>query len=101
MIAIIVESGIVYSIYVVLDVVFPGLILDAGLAQVVGIVPTLIIVQIGLGRDAHDIDTTTSFVRSNARGFTTMSDPGYDSPPPPMSAIGSPTPPPLAYSLTN
>ncbi|KAF8811104.1 hypothetical protein BYT27DRAFT_7090088 [Phlegmacium glaucopus] len=35
MIAIIVESSIIYSIYVVLDVVFPDLILDAGLAQVV------------------------------------------------------------------
>ena len=66
--------------------------------------PTLIIVQIGLGRDAHDIDTTTSFVRSDARGFTSMYDPGYDLPPgapPPMSPIGSPMPPALAYSLTN
>ncbi|KIM43571.1 hypothetical protein M413DRAFT_443497 [Hebeloma cylindrosporum] len=35
MIAMIVESGMIYSIYVVLDVVFPNLLLDAGLAQVV------------------------------------------------------------------
>jgi len=101
MIAIIVESGVIYSIYVVLDVVFTNLILQAGLAQVVGIVPTLIIVQIGLGRDAHDIDTTASMVQS---GFTMTND-HYDSPPtgppPPITPLGSPTVPPLTYTLTN
>jgi len=101
MIAIIVESGVIYSIYVVLDVVFTNLILQAGLAQVVGIVPTLIIVQIGLGRDAHDIDTTASVVQS---GFTMTND-HYDlpptGPPPPITPLGSPTVPPLTYTLTN
>ncbi|KAF9561690.1 hypothetical protein CPC08DRAFT_688585 [Agrocybe pediades] len=102
MIAIIVESGVIYSIYFILDVVAQNLILDAGLAQVVGIVPTLIIVQIGLGRDAHDIDegTTATMVRTDGtRAFnitrTSTNDHDYanDPPPgsPPMSDFGSPT----------
>ena len=66
-----------------------------------GIVPTLIIVQIGLGRDAHDIDTTASMVQS---GFISTND-QYDlpptEPPPPMSTFGSPTLPPSTYTLTN
>jgi hypothetical protein len=91
LIAIVIESGVIYSIYVVLDVVFPGLILDAGLAQVVGIVPTLIIVQIGLGRDSHDVDTTASMVQTEGRGFVPTTDFAYDDPPldppPPMSPV--------------
>ena len=66
-----------------------------------GIVPTLIIVQIGLGRDAHDIDTTASMVQS---GFTSMNehcDSPPTGPPPPISSLGSPTLPPLTYTLTN
>ncbi|KAF8154713.1 hypothetical protein B0H34DRAFT_717555 [Crassisporium funariophilum] len=105
MIAIIVESGVIYSIYVVLDVVFPDLILDAGLAQVVGIVPTLIIVQIGLGRDAHDVDTTASMVRSDTRGIGSTNDYNYDAPPtgppPPISPITSPVLPPLTFPQTS
>jgi len=100
MIAIIVESGVIYSIYFILDVVLQDLILDAGLAQIVGIVPTLIIVQIGLGRVAHDVDTTTSMVRSDARGFTTTAnDFSYDAPPPgsPPMTMTSPVLPPLAF----
>jgi hypothetical protein len=97
MIAVIVESGVISSIYFTLDVVVQDLILDAGLAQIVGIVPTLIIVQIGLGRDAHDIDTTTSMVRSDARGFTTTNEFSYDVPPPGSPPM-SPTLPPLAFS---
>jgi len=103
MIAIIVESGVIYSIYFILDVVIQDLILDAGLAQVVGIVPTLIIVQIGLGRDAYDIDNTTSMVRSDARGFTTTNDFSYDAPPsdpPPSMSMSSPVLPPLMFSPT-
>jgi len=75
------------------------LILDAGLAQIVGIVPTLIIVQIGLGRDAHDVDydTSGSMVRSDARGILTMNDLNYDAPPP-GSPPASPILPPLAFS---
>ncbi|PPR07869.1 hypothetical protein CVT24_005606 [Panaeolus cyanescens] len=112
MIAIIVESGIIYSIYVILDVVFPNLILDAGLAQVVGIVPTLIIVQIGMGRESSEVDhASTSVMRTTTRGFTTTvattHELGYDVPPsgspPPMSAtsltqsIPSPLIPPLSF----
>ncbi|KAF9479542.1 hypothetical protein BDN70DRAFT_688951 [Pholiota conissans] len=100
MIGIIVESGVIYSIYVVLDVVFPDLILDAGLAQVVGIVPTLIIVQIGLGRNATDVDTSASMVRTDTRAMTTtVNDFSYDGPPsgspPPMSPISLP---PVSFS---
>jgi hypothetical protein len=58
-------------------------------------------VQIGLGRDAHDIDTTASMVQS---GFTSTND-HYDStptgPPPPISPLVSPTLPPLTYTPTN
>jgi len=72
------------------------------IALLQGIVPTLIIVQIGLGRDSHDMEggTTTSMVRTDAtRGFnitrTSMLDHDYanDPPPgsPPMSDVGSPT----------
>ncbi|PPR05784.1 hypothetical protein CVT26_010158 [Gymnopilus dilepis] len=99
MIAIIVESGVIYSVYFILDVVAQNLILDAGLAQIVGIVPTLIIVQIGLGRDAHDVDydSSGSMVRSDARGISTVNDINYDVPPP-GSPPTSPALPPLAFS---
>lgn len=63
-----------------------------------GIVPTLIIVQIGLGRDAHDIDTTASMVRS---GFLSTNDSPPTGPPPPISPPGSPRLPPLTYTLAN
>lgn len=70
-----------------------------------GIVPTLIIVQIGLGRDSYDVDTTTSIVRSDARAFTSTCDHSYDpppmGPPPPISQLASPMPPPLTFSVTN
>ncbi|KAF8178925.1 hypothetical protein BJ912DRAFT_983454 [Pholiota molesta] len=85
-----VESGVIYSIYVVLDVVFPD-----------GIVPTLIIVQIGLGRNAHDVDTSASMVRTDARATlaTTTNEYSYDAPPsgspPPMSPISLP---PVSFS---
>ncbi|KAF8880557.1 hypothetical protein BD779DRAFT_1446204, partial [Infundibulicybe gibba] len=63
-IAIIVESGAIYSTYIILDVIISGqvstnLVLDAGLIQMVGIVPTLIIVQVGLGRGIVGRSTTT------------------------------------------
>ncbi|TFK31630.1 hypothetical protein BDQ12DRAFT_729391 [Crucibulum laeve] len=79
-IAIIVESGIIYAIYVTVDVVFQLYPLDAGLAQVVGIVPTLMIVQVGLGRNTKDIDTTVSRLRTDTRGMTTC-EPQFDTPP--------------------
>ncbi|EAU86912.1 hypothetical protein CC1G_10803 [Coprinopsis cinerea okayama7 len=60
-IAILIESGMIYSVYMTLDLAFhnnasASAILDAGLIQVVGIVPTLIIVQVGLGRAVHEIE---------------------------------------------
>ncbi|KJA18262.1 hypothetical protein HYPSUDRAFT_45430 [Hypholoma sublateritium FD-334 SS-4] len=100
MIAIIVESGVIYSIYVVLDVVFPDLLLDAGLAQVVGIVPTLIIVQIGLGMSTHDADTSASVVRTDGRTMANTTEFQYDIPPsgspPPPSPISLP---PVTFSI--
>lgn len=52
------------------------LILDAGLIQIVGITPTLILVQVALGRTAHveansssPIDVETSELRSNEISF--------------------------------
>ncbi|KAJ2918088.1 hypothetical protein MD484_g2304, partial [Candolleomyces efflorescens] len=58
-ITILIESGVLYSTYMILDLAFQNdpsasTILDAGLIQVVGIMPTLIIVQVGLGRAIHE-----------------------------------------------
>jgi len=62
-IAILVESGFIYSVYITLDLAtlknkIGHAILDAGLIQIVGIVPTLIIVQVGLGRELHNLETS-------------------------------------------
>ncbi|KAF8901216.1 hypothetical protein CPB84DRAFT_1846969 [Gymnopilus junonius] len=62
-IAVLIESGFLYSLYTILDLAVRNTrvvntIVDAGLIHVVGIMPTLIIVQVGLGRSAHDIETT-------------------------------------------
>lgn len=58
-IAMLVESGLIYSVYMTFNLAFQNnstanALLDAGLIQVVGIVPTLIIVQVGLGRSVND-----------------------------------------------
>jgi len=62
-IRILIESGVLYSAYIILDLALrrtavAGTIVDAGLIQIVGIMPTLIIVQVGLGRAAHDAPPT-------------------------------------------
>jgi len=59
-IAIFIESGLIYSIYVILDVVLHVLLLDAGLVQIVGLVPTLMIVQIGVSRTHPSTTMTTT-----------------------------------------
>jgi len=61
-IAILVESGFLYCVYIILDLAMLNnkvghAILDAGLIQIVGIVPTLIIVQVGLGRELRNQET--------------------------------------------
>jgi len=58
---ILIESGFIYSLYMVLDLAFHkdangSIVLDASLIQIVGIMPTLIIAQIGVGRAVHDIE---------------------------------------------
>lgn len=64
--------------------------------------PTLIIVQIGLGRNAYDVDTSASMVRTDARATlgTTTNEFSYGGPPsgspPPMSPISLP---PVSFSL--
>ncbi|KAF7760530.1 hypothetical protein Agabi119p4_11206 [Agaricus bisporus var. burnettii] len=62
-IAIFIESGLIYAIYVILDVVLDVLLLDAGLVQIVGLVPTLMIVQVGMSQTP-----------SNQTNFTTHKD---------------------------
>lgn len=57
-IAMLVESGLIYSVYMTFNLAFQNnttanALLDAGLIQIVGIVPTLIIVQVGLGRSVN------------------------------------------------
>ncbi|KAJ3575470.1 hypothetical protein NP233_g1078 [Leucocoprinus birnbaumii] len=82
--AIFIESGLIYSIYVILDVVLHALLLDSGLVQVVGLVPTLIIVQTGLANShpnapdasttnnltTHKDETSTSLGNTNSRGVS-------------------------------
>ncbi|KAF5354029.1 hypothetical protein D9756_007189 [Leucocoprinus leucothites] len=56
-IAILVECGALYTIYLALNLAFQkhsnaNAVLDCAAVQVVGIVPTLIVVQVGLGRSA-------------------------------------------------
>jgi len=63
-VAILIESGFIYSVYIGLDLATMSnnighAILDTGLIQVVGIVPTLIIVQVGLGREVHNLEANT------------------------------------------
>ncbi|KAF8869937.1 hypothetical protein BD779DRAFT_1582988, partial [Infundibulicybe gibba] len=48
------------------------LVLDAGLIQMVGIVPTLIIVQVGLGRDTVERPTTISTMQPEPRGSVAL-----------------------------
>ncbi|KAF9044392.1 hypothetical protein BJ165DRAFT_196958 [Panaeolus papilionaceus] len=69
--AIIVESGSIYSIYTLLALTINSVVLDVGLIQVVGLVPTLIIVQVGLGRCVRDIDSTITLHRAEHRSSST------------------------------
>jgi hypothetical protein len=48
--AAILESGLITSLYMLPDLILANIVLDNGFIQVVGIMPTLIVVQIGLGR---------------------------------------------------
>ncbi|KAG6911029.1 hypothetical protein DXG01_005445 [Tephrocybe rancida] len=75
--AVMIESGTVYTVYVSLDLAFrtnptANIILDGGLIQIVGIMPTLILVQISLGR-ASNIGTPSSYTQQQATGGTTVS----------------------------
>lgn len=77
-IAVVIESGAIYSfsllIYLVLYTIesqAQKLILDS-LCQIASIMPTLIIVRIGLGMGPHDISTTFQ-TTANARHFSASS----------------------------
>ncbi|KAF5381753.1 hypothetical protein D9615_005445 [Tricholomella constricta] len=68
--AIFIESGFLYTIYVSLDLIFrsnrtANIILDAGLAQIVGIMPTLIVVQVALGRATRTPKPSTQTLSSS------------------------------------
>lgn len=70
-ITILIESGFLYSVYIILDLALRNTnivntILDAGLIQVVGIMPTLIIVQVSLERAVHDIEAQDTTVQQEA-----------------------------------
>ncbi|KIM43707.1 hypothetical protein M413DRAFT_387096 [Hebeloma cylindrosporum] len=74
-IVILIESGVLYSLYIILDLVLLYIldnifILDAGLIQVVGIIPTLIIVQVGLGRAVRDMGGDDPMVHLEANKNT-------------------------------
>ncbi|KAF8076666.1 hypothetical protein FPV67DRAFT_426546 [Lyophyllum atratum] len=56
------ESGVIYTIYGLLDLIFKetesmSVILNAGFIQVLGIIPTLTIVQVGLGHNMQVMTT--------------------------------------------
>ncbi|KAF9479544.1 hypothetical protein BDN70DRAFT_688985 [Pholiota conissans] len=57
--AIIIDSGAIYPLYLLLDLVVKTIVLDAGLNQIVGILPTLIISQRALGACIHNLGTPT------------------------------------------
>ncbi|PPQ89304.1 hypothetical protein CVT25_000371 [Psilocybe cyanescens] len=81
-ITILIESGLVYSIYIILNLALRNTkvintILDAGLIQVVGIMPTLIIVQVGLGRAVHDIEANEAIARLESNKGTAMMNRSY------------------------
>ncbi|KXN85634.1 hypothetical protein AN958_10971 [Leucoagaricus sp. SymC.cos] len=80
-IAVFIESGLLYSVYVILDVALHELLLDAGLVQVVGLVPTLIIVQTGLSQDQSNTYTTTTNNLTTRKDETSMSLSNLDSRP--------------------
>ncbi|PPR07887.1 hypothetical protein CVT24_005624 [Panaeolus cyanescens] len=65
------ESGAIYSLYTLLCLTVNSVVLDVGLVQVVGLVPTLIIVQVGLGRSVQDIDSTVAMHRTERRSSST------------------------------
>ncbi|KAF8895288.1 hypothetical protein BD779DRAFT_715080 [Infundibulicybe gibba] len=69
-IAVIVESGAIYSCYVILNMVLP-------VGQ--GIMPTLIIVQVGLSRDAAERATTISTMQPKPRRSVLSVEFGRDS----------------------
>ncbi|KAJ3513528.1 hypothetical protein NLJ89_g2897 [Agrocybe chaxingu] len=55
--ALIVWSGIIYPIYLLLDLVVDTIVIDAGLIQVVCIAPALMVVQVGLTRYTQEAQT--------------------------------------------
>lgn len=68
--SILIESGVIYSLYVALDLAFHNdpsgsVVLDTSLIQVVGIMPTLIIAQISVGRAVHDMETNFRHIDSS------------------------------------
>lgn len=70
-IAILIESGVMYSVYITLDLAFQKnatahAILDCGFIQIVGIMPTLIIVQVGLGGAVNDFEANEALSRVEA-----------------------------------
>ncbi|KAF8811106.1 hypothetical protein BYT27DRAFT_7134085 [Phlegmacium glaucopus] len=69
--AVIIESGAILSMYILLDLLVPTVVLDAGLIQVVGIVPTLIIIRVGLGRCTLDAETIITLHREEERQSST------------------------------
>ncbi|KAF8154577.1 hypothetical protein B0H34DRAFT_529383 [Crassisporium funariophilum] len=75
---ILIESGFIYLTYIALDLALQknkvgNAILDAGLIQAVGIMPTLIIVQVGLGRAVHDMEANDAIARLEANKIVNRS----------------------------
>ncbi|KAF8960652.1 hypothetical protein BDZ97DRAFT_1922027 [Flammula alnicola] len=69
--AIIIDSGMIYPVYLLLDLIVDSLFLDAGLNQIVGIVPTLILAQQAFGRCIQDVETTIAMRRGEVSSAST------------------------------
>ncbi|KAF8908168.1 hypothetical protein CPB84DRAFT_1843624 [Gymnopilus junonius] len=83
-----IESGISYSLYLLVTLVARSLVLDAGLNQVVGIVPTLIIIRISLRTSfrVETVDTSSSPVLDSI--FSTVGTESQISPYMPRVEVG-------------
>ncbi|KAJ3569509.1 hypothetical protein NP233_g5009 [Leucocoprinus birnbaumii] len=74
---VVIESGAVYSLYILLDQILvstrtPSFFVDTGLTQIAFFAPTLIIVQLGLGRHIRDVQSTIQANSDTTVVFTTV-----------------------------
>ncbi|PPR05785.1 hypothetical protein CVT26_010159, partial [Gymnopilus dilepis] len=86
------DSGVLYALYLLIDLLAKSLVLDAGLNQIVGIVPTLIIIRITLRVSLREdtIDTSSTPVLDSI--FSTVGTEVQIAPPMPRVEVGNQIP---------